>query len=318
MRYLPACLESVFGQTYPHYEVVVLDSGSTDDSMDYISGLKRQNLKIIGTNKRLYIEENWARIVTLPLQEYATILGQDDTLDPHFLQDMVDLIEKHPKASLFSAPFRFINEWGNTIRDGKKLAREYQVHELATSMLQLNIDISATGFVFRSQDYQLFGGIPLYTNLLYSDYALWLGLTQKGYLVMADRASFAFRIHTNTSQTTSGLKYLEALEAFVPFLKKLSNENALFKKSVETNIAGYVSFYGQMMVHRVLAMPNTIRDGNTVQKVINRLNVVIDSLGGESHPGVLANKTIRIAAHLDRLSLARWLFRFWRKWRYGR
>ncbi|MFQ6001959.1 MAG: glycosyltransferase family 2 protein, partial [Anaerolineae bacterium] len=31
-EYLPTCLNSLLGQSYPHFEVVLVDNGSTDDS----------------------------------------------------------------------------------------------------------------------------------------------------------------------------------------------------------------------------------------------------------------------------------------------
>ena len=35
-KYIRECLESVFNQTYKNYEVIVIDDGSTDDSLDII------------------------------------------------------------------------------------------------------------------------------------------------------------------------------------------------------------------------------------------------------------------------------------------
>ena len=37
-RFLPEAIESVFRQSYPHFEICICDDGSTDNSLDIIKG----------------------------------------------------------------------------------------------------------------------------------------------------------------------------------------------------------------------------------------------------------------------------------------
>ena len=59
--------------------------------------------------KPLTIEENWHRVVTIPKNEFITLIGHDDILDPHYLSVMDKLIARHPKASLYQTHFRKID-----------------------------------------------------------------------------------------------------------------------------------------------------------------------------------------------------------------
>ena len=46
-KYIRECLESVFSQTYNNYEVIVVDDGSTDNSLQIV---KDFNVKIYHSN----------------------------------------------------------------------------------------------------------------------------------------------------------------------------------------------------------------------------------------------------------------------------
>jgi glycosyltransferase involved in cell wall biosynthesis len=53
---LDQCINSVINQNYPNYEILVVDNGSTDDSVEYITGKYADKLKVIplGKNCRIY------------------------------------------------------------------------------------------------------------------------------------------------------------------------------------------------------------------------------------------------------------------------
>lgn len=312
MPYLKVCMESVLSQRYTDFDIWLLDSGSTDGSIEYVRQLQDERIRVINTPNRLSITENWDRIRELPLAKYATILGQDDVLDVDFLSIMLGLIEKNSNSALFSAPFRFIDENGKKLRHCKVMKGTYNTSELLEEMLALSIDITATGYVFSSEIYKKVGGIPLYPNLLYSDYALWINLSQFGGLKVSEKECFSFRIHSNTSQTTNGLIYLDALEQFTDFLKRQSILHPELGLVAQKEYSGYVTHYGQMIAHRVLGAKPENRNGESVTTVVKRLNACITSLGGPVNPGVRRNLSIRLAEMIDSFPPFRWFFWQWK------
>src|SRR5690606_19044257 len=119
--YLAAAIDSVLAQTYPHYEVVVLEHESTDHTREIVRGYADPRVRLEASDAPQTIESNWARILALPLAEYVTILGHDDVLYPDFLAELVRLLDQRPDASLYLPHFHVIGPSGGVLRDCKPI-----------------------------------------------------------------------------------------------------------------------------------------------------------------------------------------------------
>ena len=115
-EYFKLCVKSILGQSFSDFNLLVLDSGSSDGSIEWIKGLNDNRIKIYPTEKRLTIEENWTRIRSIPRNEFMTIIGHDDLFDKNYLQQMDELINHYPDASLYQSHFRFIDAAGSIMR----------------------------------------------------------------------------------------------------------------------------------------------------------------------------------------------------------
>ena len=107
-------LRSVLSQTYPAVELVVVDDGSSDDSVARIEAV------LSGTDGRLIQLDNGgvsrARNTGFAALdddvEYVMFLDADDLLEPHALDALVSYIEAHPPASVAYAISTLIDEHG--------------------------------------------------------------------------------------------------------------------------------------------------------------------------------------------------------------
>ena len=65
-KYIKECLESILSQNLPSFEIIVLDDGSTDDSVGILRDFKNAhscNMRIISQNNTGYIGLNFNRLI---------------------------------------------------------------------------------------------------------------------------------------------------------------------------------------------------------------------------------------------------------------
>ena len=92
-RYLSACIESVLGQTYSDWELLLVDDGSTDRSGRICDEYAENNSRI-----RVFHKENGgvssARNLALDQMrgDFCIMLDSDDLIHPSLLEDTLQII----------------------------------------------------------------------------------------------------------------------------------------------------------------------------------------------------------------------------------
>jgi len=273
-QYLLDCLQSVLAQDYPHYEIIILAdiTSNTDDALHAIKDLKNPKITVQLSDKNLDILQNWGRIKDLDKKEYMTILGYDDILSKGFLSCINNLINTNPDASLYHTHFNYINSNSEAIKKCQSLPTQMTASDYLEYTLKESIDIMATGYVFRSKDYDAIGGIPTsYPNLIYADAQLWIELTKKSHLVIDPSIQFSFRIHSSVTKTSKDKILLDAFILFLDYLKGLKQESANIELAIQSNLTAFAESTTKAMAHRLLRTPKMNRQGLTIDKVTNEI-----------------------------------------------
>lgn len=102
-EFIAATLESVLGQTYSDFEIVVGDDGSDDGTSEIVDSFYErfpEIVVVVRAARNLGITENCNSVLSACRGEYIAWLGGDDLMYPEKLQRQVSLMDSDPGCSL--------------------------------------------------------------------------------------------------------------------------------------------------------------------------------------------------------------------------
>lgn len=106
-RFIAAAVESVLGQTYQNFEIIVVDDGSTDRTATVLKPYFDRIRYVRQTNQGVAIARN--RGVQLSRGELIAFLDQDDTFLPDKLSLQVGCFEASPRLGIVHSGWNITN-----------------------------------------------------------------------------------------------------------------------------------------------------------------------------------------------------------------
>ena len=115
--YLKEAIESIISQTYPDWEVVIVDDCSPEDIAGVVKPyLADHRVRYYRNEKNCGAEnvvDNWNICLNYCTGDYVICIGDDDRLLPCCLEEYKKLIEKYPNLNVYHARTEIIDENGN-------------------------------------------------------------------------------------------------------------------------------------------------------------------------------------------------------------
>ncbi len=108
-NHLQKTLNSIFKQKYKNYELIVIDGGSTDSTLDIIKKNKKKINKWI-SEKDKGIYDAFNKGMKLAKGDYIGFVNSDDILLPDALKILVKYITGYPEADFFFGAVK--KHWG--------------------------------------------------------------------------------------------------------------------------------------------------------------------------------------------------------------
>jgi glycosyltransferase involved in cell wall biosynthesis len=219
-RFINDCIQSVTGQTFPDWEMIILDDGSTDNTgaicREWVAADPRISY-ICQSNKgilRLYETNNHG--LEISKGKYISILEGDDFWENDKLQKQFDALESHPEVVLCWGRVKaFSSETGKTHSVvpgfGRKVPVSWTNNPAGIILNDLCFDnfIPAVTISIRKSALIEIGGFQHFEGYPTTDYPTILQLACRGQFYFCDDILAAYRIHSNQITKVMSIQLLE-------------------------------------------------------------------------------------------------------------
>jgi len=174
-RYLPQALRSIIFQTYPHWEAIIVNDGSADDSGVVAKKFAKADgrFKVVchDQNRGLSAARNTG--IALSKAEYILPLDADDLLEPTAVEGMLAEALERPNKIIYSDVF-LIPDIGSEGQKRVLQCPEYDFQELLKRVIMFPTSM------FPKQAWRESGGFK-YMGEGFEDWEFWITLGELGY-----------------------------------------------------------------------------------------------------------------------------------------
>ena len=194
--YLSLALESILLQTYPHWQLIIWDDGSTDSSPEIAALYARLDPRIhfIAAPHAGQTNSLCAAMMTID-REYFGWIDSDDLLAPSALAATVGILDASPQIGMVYTDHTLIDDRGKDLGLGARCQIPYSKERLLIDFMTFHFR------PIRREVYDRVGGIDVSVPHV-QDYDLCLKISEVTEIYHLPQSLYYYRVHpTMISQT---------------------------------------------------------------------------------------------------------------------
>lgn len=220
-------IDSVLNQTYDDFEVIVVDDGSTDNSLKIVSTIKDERIKILSKiNEGVSIARNYG--VEHSKGEYICFLDADDEWETNFLESMSEAIQKFPSYGFFSCPIATRKNGEEKIYRISSNSTLFVIEDYCMTFLKNRKTICCVGSVCVKKSFFIEAGMFPPRVKRGEDHDLWLRLACNKKVVYTTKTKMIYNLDAENNSRSSYNSYKESFPYWKWYNYPYFRKNSLF------------------------------------------------------------------------------------------
>ena len=195
MPFLAATLASILGQTYTHFELIVIDDGSRDDTWEVLGRAAAQDarMRLLRNEHNQGVSSAMNRLFQLARGELIVRHDADDLSHPNRFAIQVAFLEQNPLIGVLGTRVQTIDIDGQLLQ--RLLFKDvFGNDEIQAELLRKNC-LCQGSVMFRRHLLETVGGYEE-DNVGSEDYDLWLRMAEVSQIVILKETLYQYRLHS--------------------------------------------------------------------------------------------------------------------------
>jgi glycosyltransferase involved in cell wall biosynthesis len=187
-RYIGEAIESCLGQTYPNWELIIVDDGSTDGTVDAVKRYRERDrrLRLLRHERNRYLPAALNTGFADAAGCYLTWIADDNVFRHDAIEELVSYLEVHPDVDVVYTDCTLTDDEG----------KPYERLDAGEPERLWSTDFNCVGpcFLYRRRVHSALGGYAE-DMFLVEDYDFWLRASQSFRLRPYHKDLFCYRRH---------------------------------------------------------------------------------------------------------------------------
>lgn len=190
-KYLKESIESILEQTFTDFEFIIINDGSTDNTLAIINSYADHRIKIIN-QQNAGLSKSLNKGIAIATGDFIARIDADDTALPNRLEKQMRFMAKHPDIVLLGTNANIVDEEGNYLYTSNL---ERSVNH--PSIFETSNPFFHSSVVFRKSIFDKCGGYNEDVIHHFEDKLLWAKMLVCGNLANLEEALINYRITPN-------------------------------------------------------------------------------------------------------------------------
>jgi len=247
-QYLKLAIDSILNQTYKNIDLLLIDDGSTDGTIEIIKSYADPRIRLVRNEHNLGLTATFNKGIDLAIGKYVARMDADDIAINTRIEKQVNFLEGHKEVTMVDCVMEVIDKDGNSL---KKYNSDIISEKEIRRSLPYNNHLGHSSIMIRANIYKKYK----YRKTDAEDYDLWLRLANDNHVIhKIDEPLLKYRLHGNSYTDNKGRKrsrgtlrlaitkrnYLKTIH----IRKRFTFFNiSVFFSMVKDYIVGYIKYY---------------------------------------------------------------------------